>query len=801
MSKIIQVAALIILSFVLGACSGGFDLSGGGDMDTTPPVITMYGDNPKTVIINHPCYDDGATAVDAVDGIVDVNITSDVNISALGTYHVTYHAEDTAGNSAEAIRTVYVVEGNTTADTTKPIIALQGSSPITIEVGTTYKDAGATATDNADGNITANILTVNHVNTTTTGDYNVTYDVSDSSSNAAVQVVRLVHVVDITAPTITLLGSNPTTVIRRHTYSDSGATASDSYDGNLTSSISTTNNVNTATIGSYTVTYQVSDSSGNSAEANRTVHVIESTDAFRLKINDEHNSSVSSADKRFTIPTNATETYNYDVDCDDDGVWDTTGISGDYTCIYTVSGDHIITIEGAFPQIDFNATGDANKTLSVEQWGNQSWTSMENAFAGCERLQINSNAGSPDLSGVTSMRNMFFNAKEMNNSIGHWDVSTIQDMHGLFFGANNFDQNISGWDTSSVTDMSYMFKYAKNFNQDIDQWDVSSVTTMAYMFYGDHHFNQDLDGWDVSSVTSMEHMFKYAYDFDGVIGSWDTSSVTTMEEMFNYAKNFNQCIGGWNVSSVTDMEEMFRGATDFNQCIDGWNVGSVTNMLGMFHAATSFDQNISAWDTGSVTTTKEMFKDATDFNQDIGSWNVGIVTDMKEMFRNATDFNGSIGNWAVDRVTDMQGMFYGATSFNQDIGNWDTERVTTMKEMFYQASAFNQNINSGLNSWNTGAVTTMESMFEKATAFDQNIGKWDLSEVTTMIKMFNSAKLSTANYKGTLKGWNASNQLQDNVIFDGGSSTCGTDTVCDNKRQDIIDNYNWTIYDADGSPN
>ena len=46
---------------------------------------------------------------------------------------------------------------------------------------------------------------------------------------------------------------------------DSGATAADNYDGDLTSSIAIVNNVDTSTVGTYTVTYNVSDTSGNAA--------------------------------------------------------------------------------------------------------------------------------------------------------------------------------------------------------------------------------------------------------------------------------------------------------------------------------------------------------------------------------------------------------------------------------------------------------------------------------------------------------------------------------------------------------
>jgi len=77
---------------------------------------------------------------------------------------------------------------------------------------------------------------------------------------------------DITPPAITLLGSNPALVNWGATYSDTGATAFDVGD-NTSVSVLSNNPVNTAVPGSYLVTYTATDSSSNTATANRTVKV------------------------------------------------------------------------------------------------------------------------------------------------------------------------------------------------------------------------------------------------------------------------------------------------------------------------------------------------------------------------------------------------------------------------------------------------------------------------------------------------------------------------------------------------
>jgi hypothetical protein len=79
---------------------------------------------------------------------------------------------------------------------------------------------------------------------------------------------------DTTPPTITLVGQATVTVIANETYTDAGATATDTADGNLTSRITVDNPVNAAVIGTYTVTYKVTDLSGNAATpVTRTVRV------------------------------------------------------------------------------------------------------------------------------------------------------------------------------------------------------------------------------------------------------------------------------------------------------------------------------------------------------------------------------------------------------------------------------------------------------------------------------------------------------------------------------------------------
>lgn len=312
-----------------------------------------------------------------------------------------------------------------------------------------------------------------------------------------------------------------------------------------------------------------------------------------------------SSDTQITIPTSGTG-YNYDIAWEEIGNATNTGTMSDLTGTTTVNfpsaGTYQVAISGSFPRILFESFSgtDNEKILSVEQWGDIEWTSMERAFYNCYFLEVNA-TDAPDLSQVTSTTLMFLNAINLNSDFNSWDVSSVVQMLGMFQGASTFNGDISNWDVSSVLITRDMFHDADDFNTNIGTWDVSSVTDMLAMFQGASSFNQDLNTWDVSNVDQMAFMFDGAFSFDGNITSWDVSNVLDMNEMFDGATNFNQNIGSWNTESLQRMDAMFRSASSFNQDISGWNVSSVSNFALLFNNASSFDQNLGNWDISSAT--------------------------------------------------------------------------------------------------------------------------------------------------------------------------------------------------------
>ena len=185
------------------------------EADTTDPVITINGDNPLTITVGSTYEDAGATCTDETDGSLPVTTDSTVNISMQGTYTVTYTCTDLSNNTDIDTRIVEVVAAEPLADTTDPVITIIGDDRLTITVGSTYEDAGATCTDDTDPAPT--VTTSGTVDASNPGTYTVTYTCTDLSGNMAtdtrtVTVVAAEPLADTTDPVITIIGDDRLTI-------------------------------------------------------------------------------------------------------------------------------------------------------------------------------------------------------------------------------------------------------------------------------------------------------------------------------------------------------------------------------------------------------------------------------------------------------------------------------------------------------------------------------------------------------------------------------------------------------------
>ena len=84
-----------------------------------------------------------------------------------------------------------------------------------------------------------------------------------------------------------------------------------------------------------------------------------------------------------------------------------------------------VRITGTFPHFYLdNRTDIKDKLLSVDQWGNIAWESMNSTFEGASNLMLKA-MDMPDLSDVENMSSMFEGATSFNQDIGGWNVSKV----------------------------------------------------------------------------------------------------------------------------------------------------------------------------------------------------------------------------------------------------------------------------------------------------------------------------------------------------------------------------------------
>ena len=194
------------------------------------------------------------------------------NEFAVGTHTITWKADDGNGNIITAAQTI------TITDTTKPVIVLLGDNPQTVEFGTAYTELNATATDEVDDDIklTARIVAdANAVNTGTVGDYTVTYTVSDTATNAATPVIRMVTVTDTAAPDIsppadiTFEATDTLTPLGR---SDYGTATSGDDTADITDDAP-----DAFPLGATTITWTATDPATNEMIATQVVTIVDTT--------------------------------------------------------------------------------------------------------------------------------------------------------------------------------------------------------------------------------------------------------------------------------------------------------------------------------------------------------------------------------------------------------------------------------------------------------------------------------------------------------------------------------------------
>lgn len=142
-------------------------------------TFALNGEKNITLNFGDTYTDEGVVATTTNWDLSDfVSVEQSVDTAHIGAYTIVYHL-DFLNHHYSLERKVEIV------DNVSPAITVNGDAEIKIYIGGEYTDAGATATDNYDGDITNKITTQNELDNSKEGEYKIVYSVVDSSGNSA----------------------------------------------------------------------------------------------------------------------------------------------------------------------------------------------------------------------------------------------------------------------------------------------------------------------------------------------------------------------------------------------------------------------------------------------------------------------------------------------------------------------------------------------------------------------------------------------------------------------------------------
>ena len=271
--------------------------------DTEKPVINLFGDETITLTVGDQYKELGAVANDNIDKDISdkIKITGKVDTKKAGTYVITYTATDSSKNKATKTRTVIVKEKE--------------------------KEKEQDNNTNTNSNVNNNSNTNSNNNNTN----NNTNNNSNNNNNTPAPTPY----VDRTAPLITFNDNNlyqticKGNVVNTSSSGPYGYVARDNVDGNITSRVRVSGNTGIInSVGTFNLYYEVSDSAGNVARANKQFSVKDcstsvphtSTNIPVTSISVTPNSKTISVGSSFSlytsvVPSNATDkslTYTSD---------------------------------------------------------------------------------------------------------------------------------------------------------------------------------------------------------------------------------------------------------------------------------------------------------------------------------------------------------------------------------------------------------------------------------------------------------------------------------------------------------
>lgn len=245
--------------------------------------------------------------------------------------------------------------------------------------------------------------------------------------------------------------------------------------------------------------------------------------------------------------------------------------------------------------------------------------------------------------------------------LGKIDVSKVTSFEGLFKNSTRTDfSGIEKWNVSHVTNMRQMFYNAKFFNADISGWDVSHVTAMSQMFYKTKSFDQDLGSWDMSGMKGhlngrfLNNMFNHADKMNQrVFNEYMELGKQNIvpEERFNFLsvprpRDYKKLIVP---HTSNDVKEIFERLDDFAK-MDTSAVTSLDHVLE--DSKKSHLNEFDSLDLSNVKTANGLGKNAKNLNQKIPD--LPDVKYANEMLKGATSYQQPVPK--MDQVKQLDGL-------------------------------------------------------------------------------------------------------------------------------------------------
>ena len=435
------------LLYIFLGLSSTFSCSDDGDSESsnsTPPVITLLGDNPQEIRTNEDYEEFGAIAIDNEDGDISdlIEISSNVNTQVEDIYQVIYSVTDSSGNTTSEIRTVIV-----------------DSNPVYLDANGVTVKAKDWAEVGMSGEINGYYYTI--VDYDTLEDI-IYFHVTGISSTIPLEYVCTSKISEFNGLLTSPLGDTYPEFnedIGHWDVSNATSLAGTFYGASVfnqdISYWDTSNVTNMQSMFTSASAFNQDISSWDVSNVTSMRFMFQDASSFNQDIGDWDVSNVTNMQLMF----GGASTFNQDISS-----WDVSNVT---------DMNHMFISASSFNQ-------------PLNNWDVSNVTEMNLMFRGASTF--NQPLNNWDVSNVVSTASMFQDATNFDQPIGDWDVGQNNYLYQMFYGATSFNQDISNWNVVQVVNMQKTFFGATSFNKDLSSWEVNNVYDCA-------SFSSDTPSW------------------------------------------------------------------------------------------------------------------------------------------------------------------------------------------------------------------------------------------------------------------------------------------------------------------